>query len=125
MFILKLTIFSILFIIAGSTHRNSFNKEIFNHYHQKITDSEYIYACFKPLNTEELPKCQQIREFTISDNISFTCYDEYLPINFEIDFQLKNSSFVKTKTYGFLSQVQGFSTFYVQSWTSSCQKIKK
>ena len=125
MFILKSTIFFILFLLAGSTHRNSFNKESLNHYHHKITDSEYIYACFKPVNTEELQKCQKIQEFTISNNISFTCYDEYLPINFEIDFQLKNTSYVKTMTYGYLSQQQGLSTFYVQSRTNSCKKIKK
>ena len=125
MFIFKSTIIYILSLVAGSSHHVSFNKEHFNHYQQKITDSEYTYACFKSVEANELPKCQKFQEFTISHNISFTCFDEYLPIHFEIDIFLQNGSLTKSSSYGFLSPQQGSSIYAKQSRTHLCKKIKK
>ena len=125
MFILKSSIIFILSLVAGSSHHDSFNRETFNHYQQKITDSEFTYACVKSAETNELQKCQKFQEFTISHNISFSCYDEYLPIHFEIDILLQNGSFLKSSSYGFLSPQQGLSIFAKQSRTNFCKKIKK
>ena len=125
MWLLKSTMCFILFLVVGSNRHNTFNNGAFNHFQQKITNSEYVYACVKPDKIEELQKCQKIEEFSISNNISFTCFDEYLPINFEIDFQLKNTSFVKYLTYGYLSPIQGISIHNKQLRTNTCKKIKK
>ena len=122
---LKSFIILILSLFAGSTHHDLFNKQHFNHYQQKITDSEFTYACVKSAEADELQKCQKFREFTISHNISYSCYDEYLPIHFEIDIMLQNGSITKSSSYGFLSPQQGLSIFAKQSSTNFCKNIKK
>ena len=84
------------------------------HQKTKINNAQYIFAC------HEL-KCQKIKEFSLAKNITHTCFDEFLAIEFEVSDVTEK----KISTFGYLPSQKGSTLSNSQQVSSICRKIKR
>ena len=81
--------------------------------------SSFLIKDAKDLIICGVDKCQQIKEFTIADNSSINCYEQYLPISFDIISENKTH-----KYFGYLPE--GHSQISLTQLTKRlCKKYKK
>ena len=108
------TVLLLLIQKINCAHHKIFKRIVFTHTNLKISNVKYAYAC-------HAEKCQKITEFSVSNNISSSCYDRHFAINFQI--VLNNNS--KSETYGYLPEDKGLSISNNQLHENYCKTIKK
>ena len=84
------------------------------HQKTKINNTQYIFSCHEE-------KCQKIKEFSLAKNITHTCFDEFLAIEFEVSDVTEK----KISTFGYLPSQKGSTLSNSQQVSSICRKIKR
>jgi hypothetical protein len=109
MFAMKLHLF-IEFLIISTIYCNAINSNLL-----KVENSEYTLACSKIT-------AQRITSFTVLTNVTLNCFDEYLPISFEIiDIRQQNKTFLDQ---AFLTN-NGCCMVERQLTSKSCKRIRR
>lgn len=91
------------------------------------TETELVFYTFMRESrfacSELSGKCEKIKEFSISENNTFSCHEMGLGINFDI---LNGATGQRTRTFGYLnSEGTGNTISQTQSHSDVCKRIKR